>query len=147
MGTLDDYKNKLEAHKRAGQELQKQGQKIFEAAAKELFEKYPSLDSFGWEQYTPHFNDGDPCYFSVHGDEDISMNGITYWDLEYDQEAGQTKFDSVEEWKDFEDPEAVLDEIGSLIHAVDQDCLERYGEGRVVVSRDGTVECDYVDHD
>ncbi len=25
----------------------------------------PAIDSFGWKQYTPYFNDGDPCEFSV----------------------------------------------------------------------------------
>jgi hypothetical protein len=26
----------------------------------------PTIIEFGWEQYTPHFNDGDACIFSVH---------------------------------------------------------------------------------
>ncbi len=26
----------------------------------------PSVGFFGWHQYTPYFNDGDPCVFSVH---------------------------------------------------------------------------------
>jgi hypothetical protein len=25
----------------------------------------PTIDSFGWTQYTPYFNDGDPCVFHV----------------------------------------------------------------------------------
>lgn len=27
----------------------------------------PTIVEFGWRQYTPYFNDGDPCTFSVHG--------------------------------------------------------------------------------
>lgn len=27
---------------------------------------YPQLSSLGWVQYAPHFNDGEPCEFSVH---------------------------------------------------------------------------------
>ena len=34
-------------------------------AFKEVFEKHPSLYSISWRQYTPYFNDGDPCYFRV----------------------------------------------------------------------------------
>lgn len=35
---------------------------------------------FGWQQYTPYFNDGDPCIFSAHGvwvarHEDIAGTG------------------------------------------------------------------------
>ena len=26
----------------------------------------PLIAEFGWNQYTPYFNDGDPCEFSVH---------------------------------------------------------------------------------
>ncbi|MFI7096391.1 hypothetical protein [Streptomyces lydicus] len=27
----------------------------------------PTIIEFGWRQYTPYFNDGDPCEFSVYG--------------------------------------------------------------------------------
>jgi hypothetical protein len=26
----------------------------------------PTMKAFGWQQYTPYFNDGDPCTFSVN---------------------------------------------------------------------------------
>ena len=26
----------------------------------------PTMKAFGWRQYTPYFNDGEPCVFSVH---------------------------------------------------------------------------------
>jgi hypothetical protein len=46
---------------------------IFEDFYKYIFEKYPKLESFGWSQYTPYFNDGDTCIFSVNTDY-ISIN-------------------------------------------------------------------------
>jgi hypothetical protein len=27
----------------------------------------PTITWFGWTQYTPYFNDGEPCIFSIHG--------------------------------------------------------------------------------
>lgn len=27
----------------------------------------PTIVEFGWRQYTPYFNDGEPCTFSAHG--------------------------------------------------------------------------------
>lgn len=27
----------------------------------------PTMKAFGWQQYTPYFNDGDPCTFRVNG--------------------------------------------------------------------------------
>ena len=34
-------------------------------AFKEVFDKFPSITAFVWTQYTPYFNDGEPCEFSV----------------------------------------------------------------------------------
>lgn len=47
--------------------VQAQGQAALGGAFKELFEKHETLESVTWAQYTPYFNDGDSCMFSVHG--------------------------------------------------------------------------------
>lgn len=46
----------------------------------------PTIVEFGWRQYTPYFNDGDPCTFSVHGtwvrtsvDEDADEDELEMW--------------------------------------------------------------------
>lgn len=31
-----------------------------------LFETHPTLQGVRWTQYTPYFNDGDPCEFGLH---------------------------------------------------------------------------------
>lgn len=33
----------------------------------EFFTKYPFVTAAGWTQYTPSFNDGEPCTFSING--------------------------------------------------------------------------------
>lgn len=40
--------------------------KMFTTSLKELFESNPDLGAVTWEQYTPYFNDGDECTFSVN---------------------------------------------------------------------------------
>ena len=45
-------------------------------AAQELFAAHANVASIRWEQYTPHFNDGDACVFSVH-DPSVSFNDGT----------------------------------------------------------------------
>lgn len=42
--------------------------KNFPSYFKELFEENPNVENFGWSQYTPYFNDGDTCEFTVHTD-------------------------------------------------------------------------------
>ena len=66
-------KEKFAECKRKMNELKQQSQKIvkdtFMEGAKQLFDENPDLQSFGWKQYTPWFNDGDTCEFGVHIDE------------------------------------------------------------------------------
>lgn len=40
----------------------------FEEQAQELFARIPEIEEFSWTQYTPYFNDGDECVFSVDTD-------------------------------------------------------------------------------
>lgn len=47
--------------------------------------------AFGWRQYTPYFNDGDPCEFGAHG-----LWVKTVWDKDVDE-------DEDDEWGDDEE--------------------------------------------
>lgn len=38
---------------------------------REFLEKYPFIEAVKWSQYTPYFNDGDVCTFSVNEPETI----------------------------------------------------------------------------
>lgn len=63
----------------------------FEPIFKAFFEAFPEISMIAWTQYTPYFNDGDPCVFRVgeqifvatgaeeESDEDID----SIYDLEY----------------------------------------------------------------
>lgn len=42
-----------------------QGKTALEASFKEIFDKHPELLAITWVQYTPYFNDGDACIFSI----------------------------------------------------------------------------------
>jgi hypothetical protein len=33
----------------------------------------PTIESFGWTQYTPYFNDGEPCVFSVNEELSVTL--------------------------------------------------------------------------
>jgi hypothetical protein len=43
-------------------------QELFKLSYQEIFDNNPDFNSFSWTQYTPYFNDGDPCDFSAHTD-------------------------------------------------------------------------------
>ena len=46
----------LEAAKR---KCERDGEKFFKEAVKEIFKEFPNVKNFSWVQYTPHWNDGD----------------------------------------------------------------------------------------
>lgn len=49
------------------QALMKQhGVALVQEMAKDIFDAFPCVRAIQWTQYTPYFNDGDPCYFSVN---------------------------------------------------------------------------------
>lgn len=58
---------------------------LFTKVTKKLFDSHPTLESFSWNQYTPYFNDGDECVFSVNGG-DPSINDLEYDSKVFDEE-------------------------------------------------------------
>lgn len=62
-----EFLAKIQETQREYQELlASQGQELIAALAADMFEKNPGLLTVKWDQYTPSFNDGDPCTFSIH---------------------------------------------------------------------------------
>lgn len=40
-----------------------------------LFKQFPKMESFSWNQYSPHWNDGEECNFSANTDSP-DINGV-----------------------------------------------------------------------
>ncbi len=133
---------------------------IFEDFYKYIFEKYPTLESFGWTQYTPYFNDGDSTIFSVNTDY-ISINdeyvdeakwisevNVINWG-NYDR-VNKTYVGRVEEPNPDYDPvlAAASNEIVDFLGRFDNDFyLSKFGDhAEITVTKDGVDISDY-DHD
>ena len=63
LNSLSETRTKINELKN---ELVQPSYEIFTDLQKEIFTKYPELESFSWSQYTPYFNDGDTCIFSAN---------------------------------------------------------------------------------
>lgn len=72
---FQNLKSKLQQLDSLRIEVQKDCDQVFDDYCKYLFDKFPRLKSFGWNQYTPYFNDGSPCVFSANTDY-IKINGV-----------------------------------------------------------------------
>lgn len=49
---------------------------LFHEICDEVFNSCPSLNTISWTQYTPYFNDGDPCEFGIKSE--ISFSTAPY---------------------------------------------------------------------
>lgn len=137
--------------------IKSEGKSAIADAMAGFFAKYPSIESVVWTQYTPYFNDGEPCEFglgefAVVGDlkslglksyEDDNENN-DYYEEGYPTESScticwSTKNETAKDIKGF---------LESLESLDDQVYLAVFGDHvRVVANRDGTFEVDEYDHD
>lgn len=143
----------LEAKERmreAKAEAARIAQEAFKESAADLFTAHPRLESFGWNQYTPYFNDGDECVFGAH--------------IDYPKINGEDEDDSdtlrKERWVGGEKPwvpnenydaelGAALDGVKEFLRAFDdEDFKSLFGDHlEITVSRDGTISTDQYEHD
>ena len=63
MPTIQEIMDKKRAFEA---ELREFGKEALKAEFKRVFDAHPNIVSILWRQYTPFFNDGDPCEFGVN---------------------------------------------------------------------------------
>lgn len=60
---FEQFREQIEA---ARKEMAAKSTGFIEAACKQFFDICPEVESVFWTQFTPYFNDGEACEFSVH---------------------------------------------------------------------------------
>jgi hypothetical protein len=157
---LEALKEKQKEIAKLKAEAQQMASDAFDSFCKEIFEKHPKVESFGWSQYTPYFNDGDTCTFSANVDY-ISING------EYVDDSKWVNETTVVDWGTWNrdlriyegrvevpnlDYDSELskgaDEITEFLRNFDNDFyITRFGDhAEITVSKDG-VDVDEYEHD
>lgn len=156
MNTLEKIKAELAAFEEKKKVFVEELRKEFPTMFKELFEKSEKIESFGWKQYTPYFNDGDTCEFNVYCDyPDINGECIDDcdwydWKIEY-YLRGDEKYANLL----IENPELdvelykVVEEFISVIESIPGEFLkDLFGDhAQVTIHKDGRVEVDHYSHD
>lgn len=124
-------------------ELTEQLKKDFPALLAPLFEKYPGVKNVRWTQYTPYFNDGDPCEFSTNASwAELNYDG---GDDEEDDDDDSEKVKS----EPIEVPEEAEGEFQEVLGSIDDSFYkDLFGDHvEVTVLRDGTINVDEYDHE
>ena len=139
------YKSAKQNAKKAFEAQRKAAQKAFKELAKELFAKHKKLKSFGWRQYTPHFNDGDVCRFSVHSDNPI-INGAQEPD---DGRRWNSDKEQMEQVKSPDLESTFVEPVKEFLREFDQRDLEyMFGDhATVTVHRNGKIEVEEYEDD
>jgi len=95
---------------------------MFTNICTKLFEKHPKLESFGWRQYTPYFNDGEECTFSAHVDEP-DINGTDGYDANFELEF-VTDYDGKQDPATKQYPKKLNDNYSPEVAAAQKDVVE-----------------------
>jgi hypothetical protein len=97
-----------------------------------LFESQPSINAVRWKQYTPYFNDGDPCTFRV-GENYVQFGETT--------EGGDYDDGFVGTWETRDNPEklAAVEAADEAFSTIPEDVmLVVFGDHvQVTATRDG----------
>lgn len=139
--------------------------------------KHDSFTAIRWTQYTPYFNDGDPCVFGVNahglkgpdddaGDYEDGFSGMSSYDYSYmsheakkfyGKPASRTynretlEYDYADDAIPGEHPEMVhqANKVLSMINsgAFNDALLEMFGDHAVVTLRKDKIEVEFYEHD
>lgn len=168
MSTIQaEFDKLLEERAELQKRFQAKAQDLFKQTTKEFFDKNPAITAIFWTQYTPYFNDGDTCEFSVHepyftNANEEQIEDVTRWGEYQGEDEGVWSetdwfFTSDSEYarkqradKNFEGIDVQsLSKFSSLIQSADmEDVMEAmFGDHvRVTATRNG-FNVDDCDHD
>lgn len=119
----------------------------------------PGVNSVGWTQYTPYFNDGDTCIFRVNCDIDyILINGEDAHDSEFRGRLNKTEYKinpltgKYEKDVNLNYDEVLGDfanEFVDLINSLPEEVLEEaFGDHcQVTLHKGGEIKVDSCEHD
>jgi hypothetical protein len=64
---FDEFKSKIDHYNKTVKTLRGELAGHLKATLQGLLDELPNVESFVFEAYTPYFNDGEPCVYTVHG--------------------------------------------------------------------------------
>ena len=154
MTTLEKIKAELAAFEEKKKTFTEELQKEFPSMFKELFEKSDKIQSFGWTQYTPFFNDGDSCEFGVHVD-DPYINGEYIdecewysWKVKYYLKNGEYPELANDSSIDMKACELVREFIDTINSIPEEMLKDLFGDHALItIYKSGEIEVEEYDHD
>lgn len=143
---FEAFQIKTAALKAQMEELRKQAAAEMKPMLLSFMKETPQVKAVKWTQYTPYFNDGEPCEFRVNDPEfyfdgdDQEDEGHSTWTL------GRSDYGPKPEQCSAE-TNAACNAFAKALEGMDEALETLFGDHcRVIVTADG-VEVDEYDHD
>ncbi len=137
------YKELQEKMASIRKNMHEEANKYFKEESQQLFDRHPKLESFGWTQYTPYFNDGEACEFSTYTDEP-NINDEKGWDISYKKCQPKDYKGQANPDYDAEFAKMYNDVKDFLSIFEDADLEEMYGDHvEITVTREGVTTDEY----
>lgn len=77
------YESLIEAQQELARKFQEQAQALFKETIAEFWKLNPGVNAVVWHQFTPFWNDGDTCEFSVHSPTFTNATGDQLQYIQY----------------------------------------------------------------
>jgi hypothetical protein len=144
--TLGEFKAKKEAIHAQQKALAEETEGLFRDQVVGLFEKWPCVVKIGWRQYTPYWNDGEPCTFRCNteyaefwfeGDDLEESDGESWWDADSVAKGSITQ----EQYDAYKEFHMVLDSFDK------DDYLAMFDDHQTVTITRGGITVEEYDHD
>lgn len=171
---MNSVNKQIEELKRQNIETSK---KVFHGAIAAFFKMYPEVAAVRWTQYTPYFNDGDVCEFSVNSPEFYSQEDFENQRFDYNNNSwrkpnqwiydhvakGEDKYGHIATYKkEIAAYEALEVHLGPRIHeinagiekfekvfrSIDDDIMQNlFSDHVVVTATPNGIDVDEYDHE
>lgn len=137
ISAMEEYKALAEKFAAMKKEVNAKSASLFKDVMTETFAQYPQVETISWRQYTPGFNDGDPCVFNRHLDAfSLRLNGVDKYGMDEDEE--EVEGENL--------PESTFIEIASILDSFHDEVMDEMfttDNYIITIKRDGTVEKEY----
>lgn len=79
----EKYKKLIEEQQELARKFQEQAKALFKETIAEFWSLNPGVNAIVWHQYTPYWNDGDTCEFSVYSPTFTNATGDQLYYINY----------------------------------------------------------------
>lgn len=117
------------------------------ALFKAFFAAHPTITAVRWTQYTPYFNDGEPCEFSVHNPYACTKTGVAWPQSNEDDEPEDEDDELFQDEYGLDDgpTKAALVRLGCSFN--DEIFLAAFGDHAQVIATPSGFHVTQYDHD